>query len=82
MSMGVPLSFFGINMMLSSVGFILFLSLFSKLLVICFLSLPFHAIGYLATEKDPHWMNIWGTKMNKCGPIRNYKHWRCNSYGA
>lgn len=80
MSMGVPLIFFGVNMILSCAGFILFLSLFSKFCVVMFFSLPLHAIAYLATEKDPHWMSIWQIKMSKASPIRNHNYWKCNSY--
>lgn len=82
MTMGVPLQFFGVNMILSSVGFIFFISLFSKFLVVVLLTLPLHAIGYVATEKDPHWMEIWHKKMSKASPIRNHKHWKSNSYTA
>jgi len=80
MTMGVPLQFFGLNFILSACGFILFTSLFSKFLVVMVFSLPIHAIGYLATRKDPHWMDIWHKKMAQTGPIRNHRYWKSNSY--
>lgn len=78
--LGVPMEFFGINFIVFGIGFILFTALSSKILFIVAVTLPLHAIGYIATEKDPHWMGVWITKFNKCPPTRNRVHWRSNSY--
>lgn len=80
MAMGVPMEFFGINFMLFGVGMIMFLSLSAKMWFLVGVTLPLHAAGYIATEKDPHWMRIGLTKFGRCAPIRNRKFWKSNSY--
>jgi type IV secretion system protein VirB3 len=77
---GVPMEFFGINFIIFGIGMILFTALSSKILFFICLTLPIHAIGHIATEKDPHWMSVAVTKMNKCPPTRNRSHWKSNSY--
>ncbi|MBW8880180.1 MAG: type IV secretion system protein VirB3 [Asticcacaulis sp.] len=39
-----------------------------------------HAIGYLACLREPRVFDLWLTKVSCCPRIRNYRHWRCNSY--
>ena len=71
MAMGVPMEFFGINFMLFGVGMILFMSLAGKILFFICLTLPLHTLGAIATEKDPHWIRVWLTKLNKSPPTKN-----------
>ncbi|MDD9900377.1 MAG: VirB3 family type IV secretion system protein [Alphaproteobacteria bacterium] len=80
MALGVPMEFFGLNFILFGIGMIFFLSLTAKALFFSCVILPLHAAGYVATEKDPHWMRIFLTKMGRCAPIRNRKFWESNSY--
>jgi type IV secretory pathway VirB3-like protein len=80
LTMGVPMEFFGINFIIFGVGMILFMSLVGKILFFVCLSLPLHAIAYVATEKDANWMRVWLTKLNKCSPTRNKRFWKSNSY--
>ncbi len=80
LTMGVPMEFFGINFILFGIGMIMFTSLTAKILFFICLSLPLHAGGYIATEKDPHWMKVWLTKLNKCPPTTNKRFWKSNSY--
>lgn len=80
LTMGVPMEFFGLNFILFGIGMILFMSMTGKVLWFCCLTLPLHAIGYIATEKDPHWMRVWLTKAGKCAPTRNQGFWKSNSY--
>lgn len=80
MAMGVPMEFFGLNFMLFGVGMIMFLTLSAKVLFLVCVTLPLHAAGYVATEKDSHWMRILQTKLGRCAPIRNRRYWKCNSY--
>ena len=80
MVIGVPMEFFGISFIIFGIGMILFTALSSKILFFICITLPMHALGYIATEKDPHWMSVWMTKMNKCPPARNRNYWRSNSY--
>ena len=80
MVIGVPMEFFGINFIIFGIGMIIFTALSSKILFVICVTLPIHALGYIATEKDPHWMSVLVTKMNKCAPTRNRNYWRSNSY--
>ncbi|MBU0801520.1 MAG: VirB3 family type IV secretion system protein [Alphaproteobacteria bacterium] len=80
MVIGVPMEFFGISFIVFGIGMILFTALSSKILFFICITLPLHACGYIATEKDPHWMSVWLTKLNKCAPTRNRGYWRSNSY--
>ena len=79
-TLGVPMEFFGLNFMIFGIGMILFLSLTGKFLWFLLFTLPLHGLGYVATEKDPHWMGVWLTKIGKCPPTRNKRYWNCNSY--
>jgi type IV secretion system protein VirB3 len=80
MMVGVPMEFFAMNFVLFGVGMILFLSLTGKILFFILMNLPLHAIGYLATEKDPHWMRIWMVKSSKCPITQNKRFWKTNSF--
>lgn len=80
LTMGVPVELFGLNFMLTGVGIVLFTALTSKAIFIACVTLPIHAIGYVATERDPHWMRVWLTKLNKCPPSKNKFFWKSNSY--
>jgi len=80
MVIGVPMEFFGISFIIFGIGMIIFTALSSKVLFVICVTLPIHALGYIATEKDPHWMSVFVTKMNKCAPTRNRNYWRSNSY--
>jgi len=80
LTMGVPVEFFGINFVIFGIGMILFMSLTGKALFFVLISLPLHVAAVMATEKDPHWMNVWLTRLNKCAPIQNRRFWKSNSY--
>jgi type IV secretion system protein VirB3 len=73
--MGVPMEFFGINFIIFGIGMIAFASLTAKAIFV-----TLHALAYIATEKEPHWMSIYLTKLTKCGPIQNKGFWKSNSY--
>jgi type IV secretion system protein VirB3 len=77
---GVPMEFFGINFIIFGIGMIGFTQLLPKLLFVLIVCVPLHLLAYLATEKEPHWMSIYLTKLMKCAPIRNKAFWRSNSY--
>lgn len=74
---GVTYSFFIINAALTTEAFLITRS---------FLSLPValvvHAIGYLACLREPRVFDLWITKVSRCPRVRNFRHWRCNSYAA
>ena len=77
---GVPMEFFGINFILFGIGMIGFASILGKLGFILCVCAPLHVLGYIATEKEPHWMSIYLTKLSKCGRTRNRGFWKSNSY--
>ena len=41
-----------------------------------------HIAGYLACLRDPHIFDLWLVKVQRCGRVKNYRKWRCNSYQA
>lgn len=77
---GVPMELFGICFILFGIGMVAFTAFSGKILFVLLTTLPLHAIGYIATERDPHWMKVWLIKFNKCPPVRNYSFWNSNSY--
>jgi len=72
---GVTLNFFIINMMVTTIAFLVLDSWW-------ILPVPFvmHAIGYFASLREPRIFDLWITKVSKCPRIANYKRWGCNSY--
>lgn len=78
--LGVPLSWFVLNFMFTGMGLIAFTGLMEKFVWFVFASVPFHFIGYIATTKDPHWMSVWTTFVQQCGPTRNKQFWGSNSF--
>jgi type IV secretion system protein VirB3 len=45
-------------------------------------ALVIHAIGYMASLKEPRIFDLWITKTSRCGRTRTHGLWRCNSYRA
>lgn len=74
---GVTYNFFVINLLVTTEAFLVTRS---------FLALPValavHAAGYLACLREPRIFDLWLTKVTTCPRVRNWKRWRCNSYGA
>lgn len=72
---GVTYNFFVINLLVTTEAFLVTRS---------FLALPLalavHAAGYLACLREPRIFDLWLTKVTTCPRVRNWKHWRCNSY--
>ena len=78
--LGVPMEFFGINFILFGIGMIAFASLAGKALFFLSVCIPLHIAAYILTEREPHWMSIYITKLTRCGPIQNRAFWKSNSY--
>ena len=78
--LGVPMEFFGINFILFGIGMIAFASLSGKALFFLCVCIPLHIAAYILTEKEPHWMSIYITKLTWCGRIQNRAFWKSNSY--
>lgn len=72
---GVTYSFFIINLMVTS---LLFLT--TKNLLMLFVFIPAHAIGYLMCLKDIRYFEIFFGKVTKTPRVRNFKYWKSNTY--
>ncbi len=77
---GVPMEFFGINFIIFGIGMIGFTQLWPKFLFVLLVCVPLHIFARVATNKEPHWMSIYLTKIIKCPSIRNKAFWKSNSY--
>lgn len=80
---GVTMNFFIINMMVSTIAFLILSDLFANTLaILAFLLVPLvmHGIGYFASLREPRIFDLWVTKVSKCPRVPNYKRWGCNSY--
>ena len=80
---GVTMNFFIINMMVSTIAFLILSDLFANTLaLLAFLMVPIvmHVIGYFASLREPRIFDLWVTKVSKCPRIPNYRRWSCNSY--
>ena len=55
---GVPMEFFGINFIIFGIGMIGFTSLSAKFAFVLLVCVPLHILAYIATEREPHWMNV------------------------
>ncbi|MDJ0642723.1 MAG: VirB3 family type IV secretion system protein [Erythrobacter sp.] len=81
---GVTMNFFIINMMVSTIVFLIIKDMLvaNPLMFVGYLLVPLtvHAIGYFASLREPRIFDLWITKVSKCPRIPNYKRWGCNSY--
>ena len=74
---GVTMNFFIINMMVTTMAFLIVKSLWM-------LPVPVitHMIGYFACLREPRVFDLWITKVSQCPRVKNWKRWGCNSYAA
>jgi type IV secretion system protein VirB3 len=72
---GVTLNFFIINLMVTTIGFLILKSYW-----IIPVPIITHAIGYFACLREPRVFDLWITKVSMCPRVKNYKKWGCNSY--
>lgn len=80
---GVTMNFFIINLMVSTIAFLILSDLLSSTwAILAFLLVPLvmHLIGYFASLREPRIFDLWITKVSKCPRIPNYSRWGCNSY--
>jgi type IV secretion system protein VirB3 len=83
MFMGVTMNFFIINMMVSTIAFLILSDWMSSTwAILAFLLVPIamHVIGYFASLREPRIFDLWITKVSKCPRIPNYRRWGCNTY--
>lgn len=72
---GVTYSYFIVNGVVTTEAFLLtrsFWALGAALLM--------HGIGYLACLREPRIFDLWLVRVSRCPRVRNWQHWRCNSY--
>lgn len=74
---GVTYTFFVLNGILSTELFLLFKSAW----VIAF-ALAVHALGVIASLREPRIFELWLLRVSQCPRIPNHRYWRCNSYRA
>lgn len=72
---GVTMNFFIINLMVTTIAFLILSSLW-----IVVTPLIVHIIGYFACLREPRIFDLWITKVSQCPRVANYKRWGCNSY--
>ena len=81
---GVTMNFFIINMMVTTIAFLILRNLLIQngLFLVAFLLVPvvMHGIGYFASLREPRIFDLWITKVSKCPRVPNFKRWGCNSY--
>lgn len=83
MFLGVTATFFIINMMVSTIAFLILSDWFANTLaILAFMLVPLvtHFIGYFASLREPRIFDLWITKVSKCSRIPNFRRWGCNSY--
>lgn len=72
---GVTMNFFIINLMVTTIAFLILSSLW-----IIIVPIVVHIIGYFACLREPRIFDIWITNVSQCPRVKNYKRWGCNSY--
>ncbi|MEM1053587.1 MAG: VirB3 family type IV secretion system protein [Pseudomonadota bacterium] len=80
---GVTMNFFIINMMVTTIAFLVLADLMTSFwMVLLFLLVPItmHVIGYFASLREPRIFDLWITKVSKCPRVPNFRRWSCNSY--
>lgn len=75
MMWGVPIGLFVGELML-----VVMIFLNTKNLGAFLLFLPFHAISFMMTVRDPHMATIFRVRIAKCPLTRNRHFWGGNSY--
>ena len=72
---GVTYSYFIINAVVTTEAFLITRSFWAFAI-----ALVVHGVGYLACLREPRVFDLWLTKVSRCPRIKNWRHWRCNSY--
>lgn len=72
---GVSYSFFVLNLVATTEVFLITRSFWAILA-----ALGLHAVGYVLCLREPRFLDLWILRASRCPRIKNYGHWRCNSY--
>lgn len=74
---GVTLNFFVINLMVTTIAYLILSNLWILLVPVVV-----HIIGYFACLREPRIFDLWITRVSQCPRVKDYKRWGCNSYEA
>jgi type IV secretion system protein VirB3 len=81
---GVTMNFFIINLMVTTIAFLILKDLLmtNVVMLLVFMLVPavMHGVGYFASLREPRIFDLWITKVSKCPRVPNFKRWGCNSY--
>lgn len=72
---GVTMNFFIINLMVTTIAFLMLKSFW-----IIPVPILAHAVGYFMSLREPRIFDLWITKVSRCPRVPNYGRWGCNSY--
>ncbi len=72
---GVTMNFFIINLMVTTIAFLILKSFW-----IIPVPIITHVIGYFISLREPRIFDLWITKVSTCPRVKNFKRWGCNSY--
>lgn len=72
---GVTYSYFVINGVVAVELFLIFRSAW-----VLPIALAIHGVGVLLCLREPRFVDLWITRVNKCPRVPNHRLWRCNSY--
>ncbi len=72
---GVTYSYFIINAVVTTELFLMTRSFWAVPA-----ALMIHAIGYMASLKEPRIFDLWIMKTSRCGRTKTHRLWKCNSY--
>lgn len=72
---GVTMNFFIINLMVTTIAFLILKSFW-----IVPVPILTHLVGYFVSLREPRIFDLWITKVSQCPRVPNYGRWGCNSY--
>ena len=73
---GVTMNFFIINLMVTTIAFLIIKSFW-----VIPVPIVVHTIGAVVSLREPRIFDLWITKVSTCPRVKDYKRWGCNSYG-
>jgi type IV secretion system protein VirB3 len=73
---GVTYTFFILNAVI-----VMELFLITRSFWVLPVALVIHGLGTLACLREPRVFDLWILKVSRCPRVRNFRLWRCNSYG-
>ncbi len=72
---GVTYSWFVLNLVVTAELFLLF-----KTPLALLAAAAIHAVGYVASLKEPRFLELWITRASRCARVPNFALWGRNSY--